>query len=280
MTDLRRRMIRDMELRGLAPGTQRTYVEAIRNLAAHYRRSPEALSEEEVRAFFVYLAKERRLAASTLRVYLFAIKFLFQKTLGRTWPVLGLIRVPRPKRLPEVLSREEVRLLLARVRRPAAQMSLVMMYACGLRVSEATHLRAGDIDSGRMVVHVRGGKGQKDRQVPLPRPVLDRLRAYWVRHRPRAWLFPARNPLVPLSSGSARRCLQAALRGSGIHKAVSCHTLRHSYATHLLEAGADLRVIQGLLGHRSLKTTFVYLHLTQSTLKAVHGTVDALMADL
>jgi site-specific recombinase XerD len=280
MTDLRRRMIRDMELRGLAPGTQRTYVEAIRNLAAHYRRSPEALSEEEVRAFFVYLAKERRLAASTLRVYLFAIKFLFQKTLGRTWPVLGLIRVPRPKRLPEVLSREEVRLLLARVRRPAAQMSLVMMYACGLRVSEATHLRAGDIDSGRMVVHVRGGKGQKDRQVPLPRPVLDRLRAYWVRHRPRAWLFPAHNPLLPLSSNAARRSLQAALKGSGIHKAVSCHTLRHSYATHLLEAGADLRVIQGLLGHRSLKTTFVYLHLTQSTLKAVHGTVDALMADL
>jgi integrase/recombinase XerD len=280
MTELRQRMIRDMELHGLAPGTQQTYVEAVRHLAAHYRRPPDQLSEDEVRDFFVHLTKVRRLAPSTLRVHLFALKFLFQKTLARPWPVLNLIRVPRPKKLPEVLSREEVRLLLARVRRPAARMSLVMMYACGLRVSEANHLQARDIDSRRMVVRVRAGKGQKDRDVPLPRHTLDQLRAYWVQHRPHPWLFPSNNGLLPLSSGSARRCLQAAQRGSGITKDVSCHTLRHSYATHLLEEGVDLRVIQGLLGHRSLKTTFVYLHLTQGMLQAVHDTVNAVMANL
>lgn len=280
MTELRRRMIQDMELRGLAPGTQQTYLDAIKNLAAHYGRSPEQLSQEEVREFFVHLTKTRRLARSTLRVYLFAIKFLFQKTLNRPWPVLDLIRVPHAKTLPTVLSRDEVKLLLGRVRRPEARMSLIMMYACGLRVSEANHLRAADIDSRRMVVHVRGGKGLKDRDVPLPRHVLTQLRAYWARCRPKPWLFPSRNPMLPLPSGSVRRCLQAARRGSGITKRVSCHTLRHSYATHLLEQGVDLRVIQGLLGHRSLRTTFVYLHLTQATMNAVQSTVDGLMADL
>lgn len=280
MTQLRRRMVQDMELHGLAPGTQQTYVEAIKNLAAHFRRPPDQLSEEEIREFFVHLTKVRRLAHSTVRVYLFAVKFLFHKTLGRSWPVLNLIRVPRPKKLPEVLSPQEVRLLLARVRRPVARMSLVLMYACGLRVSEANRLQASDIDSRRMVVHVRGGKGQKDRDVPLPASILQQLRAYWLQHRPRTWLFPSANPLVPLGSNSVRRCLQAAVRGSGITKHVSCHTLRHSYATHLLEKRVDLRVIQGLLGHRSLRSTFVYLHLTQSTMKAVHGTIGKLMADL
>ena len=280
MTELRRRMIQDMELRGLAPGTQQTYAEAIKNLALHYRRSPDQLSEQEIREFFVYLTKTRHLAPSTLRVYLFAVKFLFQRTLNRTWPVLTLIRVPHAKTLPTVLSREEVKLLLSRVRRPAARMSLIMMYACGLRVSEANHLQAADIDSRRMVVHVRGSKGLKDRDVPLPQHVLAQLRVYWAQHRPKSWLFPSQNPMLPMRSGSVRRCLQAAQRGSGITKSVSCHTLRHSYATHLLEKGVDLRVIQGLLGHRSLRTTFVYLHLTQATMKAVQGTVDGLMADL
>ena len=280
MTELRRRMTQDMELHGLAPATQQRYVEAVKNLAAHYHRSPDQLSEQEVREFFVHLTKTRHLGHSILHVYLCAIKFLLQKTLNRPWPVLNLIRVRKLQKLPAVLSRQEVRLLLRRVRRPAAKMSLTMMYACGLRVSEATHLQAGDIDSRRMVVHVRSGKGQKDRDVPLPRAVLEQLRAYWLRLRPRQWLFACHNPLLPLAASSARRSLVAALRGSGITKHVSCHTLRHSYATHLLEEGVDLRVIQGLLGHRSLRSTFVYLHLTQATMKAVQGSVDELMADL
>ena len=282
MTELRRRMIQDMQLHGLAAGTQQTYVEAIKNLAAHFNKSPDLLGEQEIRDFFLHLTQVRRLAHSTVRVYLFAAKFLFLKTLNRSWPVLHLIRIPQPKRLPEVLSREEVRLVLGRVRRPAARMSLTLMYACGLRVSEANHLLPADIDSKRMVVRVRAGKGQKDREVPLPPKVLLQLRAYWVQHHPSgsAWLFPSRDPALPLASNSVRRCLQSAAAGGGITKHVSCHTLRHSYATHLLEIAVDIRVIQGLLGHRSLKTTTIYLHLTQAVMKAVQATIDQLMADL
>ena len=282
MTELRRRMIQDMQLHGLAAGTQQTYVEAIKNLAVHFNKSPDLLSEQEIRDFFLHLTQVRRLAHSTVRVYLFAAKFLFLKTLGRSWPVLHLIRIPQPKRLPEVLSRQEVRLVLGRLRRPAAKMSLTLMYACGLRVSEANHLLPADIDSKRMVIRVRAGKGQKDREVPLPQKVLLQLRAYWTRHHPPGspWLFPARDPALPMASNSVRRCLQAAARGSGITKHVSCHTLRHSYATHLLEQAVDIRVIQGLLGHRSLKTTTIYLHLTQATMKAVQATIDQVMGDL
>lgn len=278
MTKLRRRMIEDMQLHGLLPGTQQTYLDAVKNLAKHYNRPPDLISENEVRKFFVYLTKTRRLAPSTVRVHLFAIKFLYARTLHRNWPVLQLIRVKRTKKLPVVLSPDEVRHLLNRVRRLEARMSLTLMYACGLRVSEATHLRASDIDSQRMVVDVRGGKGNKDRQVPLPRRTLEQLRAYWMERRPQTWLFPDATGLVPIGSGSVRRCLQAAARQSEVKKQVSCHTLRHSYATHLLDKGVDIRVIQGLLGHRSIKSTFIYLHLTESRMKQVHGVLDDLMA--
>lgn len=282
MTELRRRMIQDMQLHGLTPGTQQTYVEAIKNLAVHFNKSPDRLSEQEIRDFFLHLTQVRRLAHSTVRVYLFAAKFLFLKTLNRPWPVLHLIRIPHPKRLPEVLSRQEVRLVLACVRRPAAKMSLTLMYACGLRVSEANRLLPADIDSKRMVVRVRCGKGQKDREAPLPQKVLQQLRAYWVQDHPAGspWLFPSSDPAKPLAANAARRCLQAAARDSGVTRRVSCHTLRHSYATHLLETGVDIRVIQGLLGHRSLKTTMIYLHLTQAVMKAVQTTIDQLMSDL
>jgi len=280
MTELKRRMIQDMELHGLLPGTQKTYLEAVKNLARHYKRSPDLISEQEIRDFFVYLTKTRRLAPSTIRGYLYATKFLYEKTLRRNWPVLRLIRVKRTKKLPVVLSPEEVRHVLGRVRRPQARMSLTLMYACGLRVSEATHLRAGDIDSRRMVVNVRGGKGNKDRQVPLPTRTLEQLRAYWRQHRPQTWLFPSTNGLTAIDSGSVRKCLQAAARHSDITKPIACHTLRHSYATHLLDRGVDIRVIQALLGHRSIKSTLIYTHVSHSTLQAVHGTIDDLTAHL
>jgi site-specific recombinase XerD len=155
-----------------------------------------------------------------------------------------------------------------------------MMYACGLRVSEATHLRPQDIDSQRMVVCVRNGKGAKDRYVPLPKRTLEQLRTYWRQYHPTIWLFPSMTGLTHITPGAVRRCLKAALGESDINKDVSCHTLRHSYATHLLEKGVDLRVIQALLGHQSIRTTFLYMHLTQGTMKAVHHAVDDLMADL
>jgi site-specific recombinase XerD len=273
-------MIEDMQLRGLVPGTQQTYVEAIKSLAKHYNRSPDVISEQEIRAYFVHLTKTRRLAPNTVKIHLFAIKFLYEKTLRRNWPVLRLIRIRGPKKLPVVLSPDEVRHVLGRVRRPQARMSLTLMYACGLRVSEAIHLRAPDIDSARMVIQVRGGKGNKDRQVPLPTSILEHLRAYWRQYRPQPWLFPNRSGLIPIRRASVGRCLQAAARQSDVTKPVSCHTLRHSYATHLLERGLNLRVIQALLGHRSIKSTLVYTHLTPATMQAVHATVSDLMAHL
>ena len=278
MTELRRRMIENMRLRGLSPNTQRRYVDAIRDLAKHYHRPPDQLREDDIRDFFVYMKEEQRLAGSTIRTYLFAVKFLYKRTLGRQWPVLDLIRVRTSKKLPTVLSPPEARSLLRRVRRPAAQMSLIMMYTCGLRVSEATRLHCRDIDSRRMVVCVRNGKGAKDRYVPLPGRTLKRLRTYWCQYRPKTWLFPSMNGLAPINPGTVRRCLKAALNQTDINKNVTCHTLRHSYATHLMEKGVDLRVIQALLGHRSPKTTFVYMHLTQSTMQVVQNTVNDLMA--
>lgn len=280
MSKLRQRMIEDMQLNGLAPTTQQAYLAAVQMLAQHYRRSPDQLSEPEIRKYFLYLAETKRLAHRTITGYLCAIKFLYQKTLQQSWPVLDLIRAPRSKKLPVILSPQEVWQLLRLIHRPTAQMSLTLMYACGLRAFEGTHLRPGDIDSKRMVVGVRNGKGAKDRYVPLPQRLLEPLRAYWREHRSRLWLFPSRNGQTAITTGSVRRYLQAALAESNITKNVSCHTLRHSYATHLLEKGVDIRVIHGLLGHRSLKSTFLYLHLTQSTMQAVHRVINNLMADL
>ena len=280
MTELRRRMIQDMRLHGLAEGTQRTYLEAVKNLARHYNRSPDQLSEDDIRQFFVHLSQTQRRANSTVRVHLFAIKFLFRYTLRRPLPLFDLIRLPRQHKLPVVLSRHEVRQILAHIRRPAARMSAVMMYACGLRVSEAVHLRAQDIDSPRMLVCVRNGKGNKDRYVCLPQRTLLLLRAYWRRHHPHTWLFPDPSGAKPIRPQAVRRCIQAAARDCRIHKRVGCHTLRHSYATHLLEQGLDVRAIQRLLGHRSIRTTVRYLHLTPTAIKNIQASVNQLVADL
>jgi len=277
MTPLRQRMIEDMRLVGLSDGTQRVYVDAVRNLARRYRRSPDELTQEQVREYFLGLSR-RGLAPSTVRVQLFALKFLYLKTLQRDWSLLKLFRLKKTKRLPVVLSREEVWRLLDHLRRPDLRMCATLMYACGLRVSEAAHLRVQDLDSKRMVVWVRQGKGDKDRQVPLPTRTLKALRQYWRDHRPpQPWLFPDKTGKAPLSHGVLDHAVRAARRQSGIGKRVSCHTLRHSYATHLLERGADLRAIQGLLGHANIKSTIVYLHLTQGVMENVRKTINELI---
>jgi site-specific recombinase XerD len=273
-------MIEDMRLHGLAESTQHSYVRVVRGLAKYYMRPPDEITEAEIRRFFVYLTHTRRLDSSTVAVYLHGIKFLYQKTLGREWPLFKLLRVKRSKKLPAVLSREQVRELLGRVRTPQARMSLTMMYCCGLRVSEAVRLRPTDIDSPRMVVCVRNGKGQKDRYVPLPLRTLQLLRAYWRDNRPNRWLFPSGQGSGPMTPHFVRSCLRAALAETQIRKKVSCHTLRHSYATHLLEQGVNVRAIQGLLGHKSIRTTCRYLHLTATVLRAVRQSVDELTAGL
>jgi hypothetical protein len=205
-------MIQDMELRSLKENTQKAYVDAVKDLARHYNRSPDLLSEEELRRYFVNLTKVRRCSKSTLRIRLFGIKFLFRYTLRRPLPVFDLIRLGRDRKLPTVLSRQEVRQVLTCIRRPAARMSALVMYSCGLRVTAATRLRAADIDSRRMMVCVRNGKGSKDQYVPLPQRTLELLRAYWREHRPQHWLLtPSNLPLFmqhflkrPAASARAR----------------------------------------------------------------------------
>ncbi len=272
MTPLRQRLLEDMQLRGLSAKTQQAYVCAVQQLAVHYRKSPDQITEEELRLYFLYLRNEKRAARSTCTVALCAFKFLFEQTLQRPWPILDFIRPPKAQTLPVVLSVDEVRRVLACMRLPHYRVCLSTIYAGGLRLQEGVHLQVSQIDSARMQLHMRGGKGGKDRYVPLPQCTLTMLRAYWVTHRHPSWLFPARWPVAsgqaqtatdPMAVRGVQRAFQAALQESGIHKLATVHTLRHSWATHLLEAGVNLRLIQIWLGHRSPTTTAVYTHLTR-----------------
>jgi len=273
-------MLEDLQLRGLAPRTQQCYVEAVKHLTPYYRRAPDQISEDELRQYFLFLINEKQVAESTFRIHLYGIRFFYERTLQRPWPVFDLVRPRHPQKLPVVLSLREVRSLLALVANPTARMCLQLIYACGLRLREGTQLQVLDIDSQRMLVRVRQGKGGKDRFVPLAPRVLELLRAYWQRQRPRPWLFPARHQQTPLPATTLQKTFKLVVRQSGIPKDASIHTLRHSYATHLLERGVSLRVIQELLGHQSPRTTARYTHLTPPTLDVVHATITALMADL
>jgi len=279
MTELRCRFMDDMTLHGMAPTTQKVYVHAVKQLAAHYGRSPDQLSEQELRDYFLYLANEKLVACSTLRLQIFAVKFLYTRTLQRPWPTLKILRGRPQQKLPVVLDPKEAKRLLAVQRSPVARMCATLMYCCGLRISEALRLQVTDIDSQRMVVIVRGGKGNKDRHIPLPRRTLELLRAYWREYQPKTWLFTTPDGR-PLADHSVRYFLKKACKDCGISKRVSCHTLRHSYATNLMAQGVDVRVIQVLLGHRSLKTTTLYLHMTSSVMRAVQDSINDLMGDL
>ena len=275
MASVRQRMIEDMKLRGLAPRTQERYLHSIKTLAKHYQCAPDELTQEQVRDYLLYMLEDRRYAKSTYKANLYAIKFLYKRTLGRKWVTLDITRVKNDRKLPVVLSREEVWDLLAQVRKESVHICLTLMYTCGLRVSEAVNLRIKDIDSKRMVLWVRNSKGNKDRSVPLPVQTLAQLRAYWLNHRSKTWLFPGK--IGPMNIATVQHCFKATVEQSPILKKVSCHTLRHSYATHLMEAGVPLRVIQALLGHKSVSTTFLYMHLTQASMDGVQDKINELM---
>jgi integrase/recombinase XerD len=281
MTELRRRMIEDLQLHGYARGTQASYVRAVRILAEHYHRSPDQLSEDQIRGFFIHLIRQRHLTRPTLVMYRAAIRFFYETTLRRPLPVFDLIRPENRRKLPVVLSRQEVQRVLHRIRDRRDRMCLTMIYSCGLRLREGTRLQVRDIDSQRMMVHVRNGKGGKDRYVPLPQRCLELLRDYWRQERPRSWLFPEeRGADRPVKGDRPYKTLKAVLRRSKINKPANVHTLRHSYATHLLEAGVNLRVIQEILGHQSPKTTAIYTHLTPQMMEGFVATVNQLMAAL
>lgn len=279
MTKLRGRMIEDMQLHGFAETTQLSYLKVVKALAKYYRQPPDQLTEEQIRQFFLYLVNEKQVPRNTFRIHLCGIKFFYESTLQRQWPVFDIVRPKPSKQLPIVLSEQEVRDVLSVVKKPVARMCLTTIYSCGLRLAEGIHLRVADIDSARRLVKVLG-KGNKERYVPLAQKTLDRLRAYWREHRPRAWLFPGKDSNKPILRNTLHHTFKAALRQAGISKNASIHTLRHSYATHLLENGVDLRLIQEILGHKSPKTTAIYAHLTKKSIDAFQVTLNRIMADL
>jgi len=270
MTALRQKLIEDMQLRGLSTSTQENYVRVVRQLARYYNKSPDRISEEELRQYFLYLSQVKKVSPSTFQIALSAIKFFYEYTLQRQWATLELVKPIRETKLPVVLSVEEVGRVLARVRRARYRVCLSAIYACGLRLQEGIHLQVGDIDSQRMCIHVHRGKGNRERYVPLPRSLLELLRKHWSSHHHPIWLFPDSRweggssvaPAGPVHYRGVQRAFKFALSESGIQKGATVHTLRHSYATHLLEAGVSLRLIQAYLGHASPDTTVIYTHLT------------------
>ena len=280
MSALRQKMIEDMQLKGLAVRTQEAYVNAVLQLSKRYKKSPDCIEEEELREYFLYLKNEKRVADSTFTIALCGIKFFYEQTLKKEWHTLQLVRPNRKKILPVVLSTEEVKRVLDCVHRFSYQVCLHTIYACGLRLLEGTRLRVKDIDSQRKMIHVVQGKGNKDRYVPLPDHTLKLLRHVWVTHHNPDWMFPARNGPDAMNETALQKAFQAALRESGVHKNASVHTLRHSYATHLLEAGVDLRIIQSYLGHASPSTTAIYTHLTSVTEAQVQQRINQIHSEL
>jgi integrase/recombinase XerD len=279
MTPLRQRMIEDMRIRNLAPNTQRAYVEQISRFARHFGKSPELLGPADIRAYQLHLIQERQLSASSILVAVAAIRFLYKVTLKRGWSIEEVVPTCRkPQRLPVVLSRDEVLRFLDAVAMLKHRVILTVCYAAGLRISEAVRLTPAAIDSRRMVIRVDEGKGRKDRYVMLSPKLLDILRDYWRIARPKQWLFPGDLPGQPISPCAVEIACRTARSQCDIGKPVTPHALRHAFAVHLLEAGADLRTIQLLLGHRSLSTTARYLRLATSKVCATASPLDALQA--
>jgi site-specific recombinase XerD len=258
-------LIEDMQVRNYSPRTVEAYVAAVAKLAKHFQRSPDQLTNEEVRAFQVHLLRVKT-SWSQFNQIVSGLRLFFGTTLGRPEVVPMLPYGKKPKTLPVVLSVEEVGQLLATARPGRERILLTTAYACGLRISELLHLQVTDIDSARMVVNVRQGKGAKDRQVPLSPRLLVELRQWWCRHRTKPWLFPGmagESGQRPMNATSVQRMVKQVVTRAQLRKKASLHTLRHSYATHLLEAGVDVVTLQKLLGHTSLSTTARYLHLSR-----------------
>ena len=268
----------DMELKNLSARTMECYLARMKDFTLYFGRSPAGLGDDEIRQYLYYLKKEKRASQSIINQSYSALKFFYQRTLQRSWNSLKIPRSKNRQRLPVVLSLNEVEAIFTATQNLKHRAILMTIYSSGLRISEAVHLKVTDIDSSRMMVRVRG-KGNKDRHVPLPRRTLELLRDYWRTYRSRTCLLVTKDGR-PLADHRVRYFLKKALKQSGICKRVSCHTLRHSYATNLMEEGVDVRVIQGLLGHRSLKTTTLYLHITQSVMQSVQDAINDLMADL
>ena len=266
MTPLRQRYRQDLQLRNYASKTQEVYEECVSLFARHFGKSPELLGPEQIRTYQLYLAHEKKASWSRFNQTVCALRFLYRHTLHKDW-IIQHIPFPRKEsRLPQVLSLDEVSCFLQAIPQLKYRMLLTTIYATGLRASEALHLEVADIDSPRMSIRVRQGKGHKDRYALLSPKLLVLLRQYWKAVRPTRWLFPSSAPDRPVSLDSLQEAVRRARRASGLAKRITAHTLRHSFATHLLEAGTNIRVIQVLLGHTSLRTTARYTHITTAAL--------------
>jgi integrase/recombinase XerD len=280
MTDLRKKMLEELQRRNYSPTTIRYYLRVVENFARHFGKRPDRLTQDNIREYQVYLLQERKLQAGTVGLHIAALRFFFVKTLRRPYLQLDLPSPKRPKRLPTVLSQEEVARLIESANNLLDYAMLMTLYATGVRRAELSRLKVEDIDSQRMIVHIRQGKGNRDRDVPLTPALLKTLREYWQWMKPKTYLFPGMvnnwrtdKPLTPKCVWSA---VQDAAKRAGITKRVSPHTLRHSWATHLLENGTDLRTIQMLMGHADLRATSVYLHLSRRHLQAVINPAEAI----
>jgi len=279
MTPLRQRMIDDLKLRNRSPRTIDTYIWHVARFAQFHRRSPELLGPEDVRAYQKHLL-DKGASWPSFNQAVCAIKFLYRVTLHVQWVVEDIPYGRKPRKLPVVLSQEEVIRLIEAVEHPVYRMVLLTAYAAGLRITETMALKAEHIDSERMLLHVEQGKGQKPRVVPLSEVLLEQLRTYWRTSRPKVkrspWLFPSKDPQRPLHTTTVEKACQEAREAAGIAKHATPHTLRHCYATHLLEAGVDLRTVQALLGHACLSTTAIYTHVQRKLVTATKSPLDAI----
>ena len=275
MGKLHDRMQEDLLLKAYSPHTQRAYLACARQFARHYLRSPEEMGEQEVRGFLLHLARERKASPATLSMYVNALKFLYNVTLKRPEAVQGLAYPKRPKTLPVILSPEDVLRVLAAIRSVKYKAIIATAYAAGLRISEVCALRVSDIDSQHRRLHIRAGKGKKDRYVMLGESLLALLRQYYQAARPQGvYLFPGQKPQRPISTTAVSLVLRKVVRQTGLSKKVTMHTLRHCFATHLLEAGTDIRILQVLLGHSSIRTTLRYTHITDRLVQKLVSPLD------
>lgn len=289
MNDWYERSMKALQLNGLSVGTQQNYTRSVRQLVDYYRKAPDLITEVELQEYFLHRKNVSKWSSASMRICYSGIRFFFINVLERKWHTFNFLRAKKEQKLPAVLSQEEMHRLLACTRMPHYQAFFSVVYSCGLRLEEALSLQVSDIDSDRMQIHIHRGKGAKDRYIPLPPSTLTILRKHWVTHRHPQLIFPAQGrdrqgasqAVNHMSISSVRDALQNAKKQANIHKRGVCvHTLRHTYATHLLEAGVNLRAIQGYLGHSSLETTMVYLHLTQKGHEDATQIINQLMGGI
>ena len=276
MSPLRQKMINEMTLRGFSPRTHQSYIDAVAGLAKFFNKSPDRLDKEEVQSYLLHLMGERKLSWSSCNVAVSAFRFLYGETLGNDSMRLAIPPRKKITQLPEILSAEELERLFTGVDNPKHRVMLMTTYAGGLRVSELVRLKVTDIHSERMMIRVDQGKGNKDRYTILSERLLKELRIYWSMYRPPLWLFLSKNPNKPMPIGTTQKIYYKAKAKANIKRGKGIHTLRHCFATHMLEDGVDVRTIQMLMGHKSILTTMVYLQVTRKKLDSTKSPLDLL----